>query len=545
LNAQRQLHTRRSIRLACLLGLGILLYLPSFATPAFHGEESRRAIPAREMVASGNYVLPTIWGRPYLNKPPLYFWMVVGVARVSGAVDELSTRLPSVVSTIATGAAVYLFGSALLGEGAGLGAGLLFLLSFNVMGKGAIGEIEPPFTLACFTSMAALWAGRRGHRAALVASGLLLAAAALLKGPPAFLFFACAGLGIAASGEGWRFLRSARFWLPLLLGVVPLLAWALALLAQADTDQTLRIWVGEVTRTAGRSDPARYWTDRLGFAGSALGALLPASLLCALAIRTESGSALLRNPGTRFAGVVVLASLAYFLVAPGARPRYVYPMAPFACLAAGTFVTQAFHRKDRRALGRLRVVAALLLGAGALAATAGFLPRVQQLGDMQGLGAPGTAVLVALLLVCLLGLRGIRRSELRTAAACALAVIALARVFRLVEIIPQQEGTREIVARMHEFEAAIPRDADLGVNVAAMWNELVYLRRTLHWVDEPSALAGGDYLLLDDRARARFDTAVELEEVHGARIRSRRQLSLLRVGSPRGATGTPLGSPPP
>ena len=38
---------RRAASLALLVALGALLYLPSLATQPFHGEESRRAIPAR------------------------------------------------------------------------------------------------------------------------------------------------------------------------------------------------------------------------------------------------------------------------------------------------------------------------------------------------------------------------------------------------------------------------------------------------------------------------------------------------------------------
>ena len=76
---------RRAATVALLLALGALLYGPWLALPPFHGEESRRALPAREMLASGDWVLPTIWGRAYLHKPPGHFWLVAGCARLTGA----------------------------------------------------------------------------------------------------------------------------------------------------------------------------------------------------------------------------------------------------------------------------------------------------------------------------------------------------------------------------------------------------------------------------------------------------------------------------
>jgi len=528
--------SRRALSIALLVALGAGLYLPSVAVPAFHGEEARRAIPAREMLASGDFVLPTIWGRPYLNKPPLQFWLVAGVAAARGSADELSTRLPSVIATLATALVVYAFGISLLGEGAGLAAALLFLLSLNVLGKGALGEIEPPFAFAVFASAALLWRGREGSWPALLGSGLLLGAALLLKGPAALLFQLGAGLGIAACGGGWRFLRSARFWVPTLLGVLPLLVWAVALLEQLDSEELLPLWLGEITRTGGHSDPARYWTDRLGFAAGALGALLPSSLLCALALRSDAGRAWLRGPGARFAGVVVATSLAYFLIAPGARPRYVYPAVPFACLAAADFVVRAFRDGDRVALRRLAACSGLVLAGGLLAGLVAALPPLRGATGLAPLGAPGALWLLALAGISLLGLRQLSRGATRAGAIAALAVLALGRLFQLVELAPQLDAGRAGVAQMRALERTLPPGRSVGLNVAAMWNELVYLRRPLRWVEDPAAVAAGDVLLLDGRARGEFAAALELEELHREQIRSHRELSALRVLGAKPAT---------
>ena len=67
-----------------LLLLALAAYLPGLrALPPVEFDESRYAEAAREMAAAGTlraWVIPTIEGRPRLNKPPLVYWLVAGSA---------------------------------------------------------------------------------------------------------------------------------------------------------------------------------------------------------------------------------------------------------------------------------------------------------------------------------------------------------------------------------------------------------------------------------------------------------------------------------
>ena len=62
------------------LGLLILLYLVSIFAPLnilpLSFEEPRRGVVALEMIISGNYIVPTINGELYLNKPPIHNWSI-------------------------------------------------------------------------------------------------------------------------------------------------------------------------------------------------------------------------------------------------------------------------------------------------------------------------------------------------------------------------------------------------------------------------------------------------------------------------------------
>ena len=67
------------------------------------------AITSREMLESGDWVMPTCNGKPRLEKTPLSYWLVAGLAKITSQVDEFSARLPSAIFAVCSVAAVIYF----------------------------------------------------------------------------------------------------------------------------------------------------------------------------------------------------------------------------------------------------------------------------------------------------------------------------------------------------------------------------------------------------------------------------------------------------
>jgi len=67
------------------------------------------AITAREMLESGDWVMPTCNGEPRLEKTPLSYWLVAFFAKITGKVDEFSARLPSAIFALCSVAAIIYF----------------------------------------------------------------------------------------------------------------------------------------------------------------------------------------------------------------------------------------------------------------------------------------------------------------------------------------------------------------------------------------------------------------------------------------------------
>ncbi len=105
---------RHSISKEKILLYGIvLLLLPALlihlGLGAFTDDEGIRALVALEMSISGNYISPTMFGEPYLNKPPLYNWILLAVYQLTGRNDEFISRLPTLFFLLAYAASVYWF----------------------------------------------------------------------------------------------------------------------------------------------------------------------------------------------------------------------------------------------------------------------------------------------------------------------------------------------------------------------------------------------------------------------------------------------------
>lgn len=83
-----------------LLFIGAIALFGWLSALELRAEEPRRAVVALEMVLSGNWDSPTLNGWTYLNKPPLFNWIMALFMWISGSFSEVVVRLPSLLSFI-------------------------------------------------------------------------------------------------------------------------------------------------------------------------------------------------------------------------------------------------------------------------------------------------------------------------------------------------------------------------------------------------------------------------------------------------------------
>jgi 4-amino-4-deoxy-L-arabinose transferase-like glycosyltransferase len=138
-------------RVAWIVGLSALtlgLGLGRAGRLTYH--EAFVAQSAREMIARGDVVVPTLGGRPWLEKPPLAIWLVALSGRAAGGVSEAVARAPSAVAATLLALGTATLAARRFGASAGLLAGLVQATSAWTVLRGRLAEAD--MLLACLVT---------------------------------------------------------------------------------------------------------------------------------------------------------------------------------------------------------------------------------------------------------------------------------------------------------------------------------------------------------------------------------------------------------
>jgi 4-amino-4-deoxy-L-arabinose transferase-like glycosyltransferase len=341
--------------------LTLMLYLlPAFLSrPLLEEPEARVAVVAREMLRSGNYIVPTLAGEARANKPPLPYWLVAGAATVLGGGDGTSvpvmtraTLLPPALFSALCVFLIVLYGCLVFGRPAGVMAGLILGLSLFVCRYAQLGFGDATLMCLCACmACSAAWllsAPRPGLLCALALGGSL-GLAVLTKGHVPL----CLLLGplvievlIRRSFSG----RKVLIFLAAMIVAGAIAApWFMALNKQAPGSWD--VMVREVLD--GVNPGAHQQSDRWHFYGyKLLGALLPwtALVLAAWALfaarkrngqgEDASGAGVLAREHLRFFVLFSVLGFLGFYAMPKQQEHYLLPLLPALAMASGCMLSR-------------------------------------------------------------------------------------------------------------------------------------------------------------------------------------------------------------
>jgi 4-amino-4-deoxy-L-arabinose transferase-like glycosyltransferase len=146
---------RSDYALACILALlGCFFLWSGLSTRSLWGPEGRWAVIVREMVASGNYFLPTVNGVVDVDKPLFSYWAILPFVWLGGF-GEAMLRIPSTLAGIGTILIVFAMGRRLFDRKTGFVAALLLLGSTMFLLWSRTASAESINTFAIWTI---LWA---------------------------------------------------------------------------------------------------------------------------------------------------------------------------------------------------------------------------------------------------------------------------------------------------------------------------------------------------------------------------------------------------
>ena len=461
-------NTTRDIRLdyLWLLGFTVLLVATGIGTrQPWPADEPRFALVVRDMVASGEWLLPRVGGDIYADKPPLFFWIMAVFVWLTDSL-RLAFLIPSFLATAGSVLLIYDLARRLWNRETGLAAGFALLLTVQFVWQGRQAQID---ALLCFWCVLSLY-------------GLLRH---LLLGPAWRAFAigcAAAGFGVITKGVGflpllvlipfalfrderWKpRLRNSRA-MPWLVGVAAFLAatavWLVPMLIAASNDPLVAAYRDEILfhQTVGRYTGAWHHQKPFWyFLVSVIPVLwLPLVLLVPWLVPRwrqawREGDLRVVLPLCWVAIVI-----AFFSASAGKRGVYILPALPALVIASAPYLAEILQRRvvQRLIFGLAVSIAALCL---ALAVFAAVRPdqraRMLQQAEID-VAWPLLVIGAAALLVTLLA--GSRRAV--AAYTGVLAVVLLTLSYWINPALDDARSGKAFIARVERLADA---NAEIG-----------------------------------------------------------------------------------
>jgi 4-amino-4-deoxy-L-arabinose transferase-like glycosyltransferase len=206
----------RLLWLVLILATLYLCYFQNLGAIGLVGpDEPRYAWIARDMQESGDWVTPRLYGKPWFEKPPLYYWGAALSFKLFG-VSEVSARLPSAISALLATLALAWLALRLYAPETARWLLLLLPSTVGMIGFSHAAATDMPFaamlTIAMVFAAVILGLTRdddtpvlpRAPWLTLLSFGFFLGLAALAKGPAAIILSGGSVLLWAIFTKRWR-----------------------------------------------------------------------------------------------------------------------------------------------------------------------------------------------------------------------------------------------------------------------------------------------------------------------------------------------------
>lgn len=436
-------------------------------------DEPRVAEIGREMAVTGNWAVPMLDQKPFLEEPPLYYAALAAVFKAAGGASDRVVRIPSAVFAFAGVIALFFLGTMLFGPRIGFISGLILATVAEYFRVAHWVIVDSALTCFIMFAMTLFMAGYLAE-----SKGKKFLFYALCYVACGFAFFSKGFIGIAIPGlailvflifdKNLKEILRMHLWLGILIFIAMVLPWFLALWRQGGSDY-LRVFLvhNHLQRFApggssGHNHPFYYYLTEFppGF--------LPWSLLLVPVLhRSFSRSDALperSKKGVLFAKCWFLTGFIFLSIASTKRVLYLMPIfAPIALLTAwyidATLARISFKKFEN--------VFLWLFGLLPFFCGVAAVPVYFYLSKVYDLGFPvrETSSIVAVAVVAsglsLAGLWFLRRGTAEKFWMYASASIYSLLILGLVAVMPLVDRHKSFVLFCQEITAVVPAGSTL------------------------------------------------------------------------------------
>jgi 4-amino-4-deoxy-L-arabinose transferase-like glycosyltransferase len=379
-----------------LILLSTLLFFPGLGGRDFWAPvEPRYAEIARVMFAKGEWIVPMVNGDLYTDKPILYFWLVLIAAKIAGAVNEWTVRLPVALGGVGFVLATYFFARDFFSPRVGLLASVMLATSARVIWEARWAHID---VLFCFFFLVSLYFAaralmRKGNPNEILIAYLFMGLATLAKGLIGVVLPALLLVSLMIARRDWRMLGAAKLHLGIPVFLIVVGPWLLLVNAATENrwlaDFVYVHHIQRYTAGAGHRQPFYYYLTTLPVD------LLPWTIFAIPALFAyRQCRGLVADPAKLFLVLWFFVVFLFFSASDTKRDLYLMPLLPTIAI----FIAHYIGDLDARRLPQGALYRSISLFFVALIAVAGLaLPVASWFfrRDAFWIGLPVAAVLAA------------------------------------------------------------------------------------------------------------------------------------------------------
>ena len=321
-----------------LIALSVWVLFFKLGAPNFYDIrlESRRAEIARNMLETGNWIVPQLSGETKLTKPPLYFW-AVALCSLKTSVNEFTARFPSAIFGVGTVLVTFLLGTLLFTRVIGFIAALMLLVTNIFVSQARYAEMESMLTFFITAALYCFFKGYYDSKRETVwftIFFILMSFGTMTKGPFAFTFPLIPIIAHLFIHKEQKllikksFLSGMKFFFIFLLPWVLVILWLYPKFALVVIGETVARFY---TEGYGHIEPFYYYWGAMVTTMFPWIFFLPLSLWIAFSDRLRSG-----RKENVFLILWIFGNLLFLSFSKAKRDFYLTPLAPAVALLIGS-----------------------------------------------------------------------------------------------------------------------------------------------------------------------------------------------------------------
>ncbi len=339
-------------------------------------DEVRRALVTLEMMLRDNYWVPTLNGEPYLNKPPLYNWLLALSFKAFG-INAFALRLPVIAAIAWFGFLIYKLSSRYVSKRTAVLAALLFMTNGRILiYDSLVGLIDILYSSIVYLGffLVFFYGKQEKWYKLFIFTYLLVVLGYMMKGLPSLVYQGFALIVFFSIENKWKVLFHRAHFAGIAVMLTLLGAYYINYFNQVHLSpgELFQQIITESTKRTFRED--RIWMKDFVVHFSTYPLVFtyhyaPWTLLLLLVVRKNVLSGLRINPFIRYNALLFFACFFIYWLSPYIIARYMFMLLPLCFTVAAFYYEQTLSgvaNKIKNPIDYFLITIIIILGLGCL-----------------------------------------------------------------------------------------------------------------------------------------------------------------------------------